>query len=550
MTIRYRSSVQARDRDVGLDAAAAVQHLRVDDAAERPVDVVRADPPQECRCSRAGHLELREARLVEQPCRLSGREVFGRDRGRPVLPRPSSRSQVLETLVLVGGEPVRPFPPRLLAELGAERLQPRVRGGCLQRPTRLRLLSWVPDVVVRRVDLVRLGERVVAVTVRGAEPPDVHLRQVHRGLALDDPLGGGAAHPRGSGDAVCAEPRGHEQARDLGLAEDEVVVGREGLGAVDEAVDLHGLQRRDQRERALGDRLEPRPLLLQQAVVEVLRDRRVDVPGIRVPLVAADDQTAHLLSHVDEAVGVAERREVGPDTLDRAGDQILVLHRDDGDLHTGHAPELVGPQASRDHHHLGLDATVVGDGAGHAAAFDRDLHDPDAGTDPCAARPGAFGEGRRETRGVQVPVRRDERGAQHVRAVDQREAVVRLRRRDDLDRQAERLGPSGHARERLEPVGRGREVQGSHLVPAWVDAGLLVQAGIQVDAVHHHPRVADRVPQLRDQACRMERRAARELGALNEHDVGPAELREVVGDAGTGDASADDNDARAILGHG
>ena len=56
---------------------------------------------------------------------------------------------------------------------------------------------------------------------------------------------------------------------------------------------------------------------------------------------------------------------------------------------------------------------------------------------------------------------------------------------------------------------------------------------------------------------RVERRAAGQLGAVDQHDVGPPELGQVVGDAGAADAAADDDDRRGrrqrttgrLLGH-
>ena len=106
-----------------------------------------------------------------------------------------------------------------------------------------------------------------------------------------------------------AEAGRDEEAAHLGLAEDEVVVGRERLGTVDEPVDLGGPKGRDQVEGSLGDRLEPLPPLLEEPVVEVGRDRGVHVPGVGVALVAADHEPADLLAHVDQVVRVAERGE-------------------------------------------------------------------------------------------------------------------------------------------------------------------------------------------------------------------------------------------------
>src|SRR4029450_8063609 len=104
-----------------------VEHLRVDDAALRHVDVVRADPLEERTRLRTRDLELGEARLVEQPRPPARGRVLGHDRGRPVLAGPPSRPKRGVRGILVRAEPVRALPAGLLAELRAEPLTPRVR---------------------------------------------------------------------------------------------------------------------------------------------------------------------------------------------------------------------------------------------------------------------------------------------------------------------------------------------------------------------------------------------------------------------------------------
>src|SRR5439155_12046884 len=56
----------------------------------------------------------------------------------------------------------------------------------------------------------------------------------------------------------------------------------------------------------------------------------------------------------------------------------------------------------------------------------------------------------------------------------------------------------------------------------------------------------DRSAQLADQPGGVERRPARQLGALEQHDVGLPAPREVVRDARAADSAADDHDAGAV----
>ena len=111
---------------------------------------------------------------------LAAGEVLGADRGRPEASRPAARAQRLVAARCIRLEPVRALPARLLAEGGAELLQPRVGRGDEQRPARLSLVPGVLDVVVRRVDLGRARERVLARVVVAAEAARVHLPGVER----------------------------------------------------------------------------------------------------------------------------------------------------------------------------------------------------------------------------------------------------------------------------------------------------------------------------------------------------------------------------------
>ena len=58
------------------------------------------------------------------------------------------------------------------------------------------------------------------------------------------------------------------------------------------------------------------------------------------------------------------------------------------------------------------------------------------------------------------------------------------------------------------------------------------EPAVDVDRVHHHLRQRDRAAQLADEAGGVEGRARGELGAVEQHDVAVAELRQVIGDRG------------------
>src|SRR5699024_474290 len=134
---------------VGLDPAAVVEELRVDDRADRPVDAVRAQPLEESERARPEDLELRERGLVEERDALACRPRLDLDRRRPVLTGPAARSQRFVAARRVGLVPVDALPASLLAEGRLEGDVPLIGRRHAERPSGLALLARVLDVVVR-----------------------------------------------------------------------------------------------------------------------------------------------------------------------------------------------------------------------------------------------------------------------------------------------------------------------------------------------------------------------------------------------------------------
>ncbi len=265
---------------------------------------------EEVRRALARHVDLREGGLVEDGDCLAACQVLHADRGRPELPSPAARTKRLVAALRVRLEPVRALPAGLLPEHGTELLQARIRGREPQRPPRAPLVARELDVVVRLVDLPRPGERVLAAPVRGAEPPRVHVPDVERGRTLDDPLGHELSHPACARQPVRAEAGRDPEPAHVRRPEDELAVRREGLRAVDEPDHLHLGKRGHADDGVLEELLEARPVLVEQARVEVGRDP-FETPRRAVALVAAHDEPARLRTEVDEQRRVAHRRHVG-----------------------------------------------------------------------------------------------------------------------------------------------------------------------------------------------------------------------------------------------
>ena len=160
-----------------------------------------------------------------------------------------------------------------------------------------------------------------------------------------------------------------------------------------------------------------------------------------------------------------------------------------------------------------------------------------------------FGERERELARVDVAVGRQERRAEDAVRGHRWEELLRLVGRDELERQTERLRPARLPRDLLHPLGRRGEPERPDLVPARLETHFGLERAVEVDALHHHPRERERAAELTHEAGRVERRPARELGALDEHDVVPAKACEPVEDGAAAD-SAPDHDCPGPISHG
>ena len=308
--------------------------------------------------------------------------------------------------------------------------------------------------------------------------------------------------------------------------------------------DVHPLEVGDAADRVLEQRLEPLPVLGEELPVEVRRDP-VERPRRRVALVAAHDQPARLRPEVDEQRGIAHRRHVGGEA-GRLGDEVLVRHRDERHVDSRERAELLREHPARVDDHLGLDRALVGDDAEDAAALDRDLGDAGVGVDLGAAAPRALGEREGELRRVDVAVGGEEGRAEDALGRHRREEPLRLLRRDQLEGEAEGLRPAGLAGELLQPLRGGREPERADLAPAGLELDLGAEGPVQLDRAHHHLRERERAAQLPDEPGGVEGRARREVGAVDEDGVRPAELGQPVEDRAAPDPASDHDDPRPV----
>ena len=214
-------------------------------------------------------------------------------------------------------------------------------------------------------------------------------------------------------------------------------------------------------------------------------------------------------------------------------------HRHDRHVHARERADLPRIHPARVDDDVRLDGAAVGLDSGDTTAVDRDRGDARRRRHFRAAPARSLGQCERQLARVDVSVGREESRAMHAVGRHRREELLRLGGRDQLERQAERLRPAGLARDLLHPLGRRREPERPDLVPAGLEADLRLERAVEIDALHHHLRERERAAKLPDEARGVERRATRELGPLDEHDVVPAEPGEPVQDRAAPDAASD-----------
>ena len=111
---------QAGDREVALDAATLVEHLRVGQRADVASDSVVGQALEKLSGSAAAYLDLGERCEIENCRRLAARPVLDADRRRPEVAGPAVRAQGLIATGSIWFKPVHPLPTRLLAERRTE----------------------------------------------------------------------------------------------------------------------------------------------------------------------------------------------------------------------------------------------------------------------------------------------------------------------------------------------------------------------------------------------------------------------------------------------
>ena len=500
------------------------------------------------------HQQLGKRAHVEQRHALAAGAVL---LGHPRMPVLVAPAVVDLRLGSAGCEEVGALPAHLGTEAGVRGGKMRVQRRATERPRAFQFAVGPGHLVVQAQHLGDAVGQPALVGVEAREAAHIDRPQVERGLALHDPLGQRLAGTAAGGDAhrveAAADPEvGKARCR----PEDEVVVGRERLGPVVELLDLRVGQRRHALDRVFHQDLERVPVVGQELELEVLGDaaavRGTLQPGRGLGLEAAHQQAADFFLEIDVAVRIAQHRQVAVHAVDAVGDDVVVLAGEQRHRHADAACEVARPLAAAQHHHVGRDRSlgaVLGAplqrleraaGRGDFSAGRQYLHTLE---DAHAAIARALGQRDRQVGRVGLAVAGQPDPALQVGGLHHRDAGAGLGRCDHIAGHAVGACHGGGALELHHAVGAAGHRQRAALLPAGTQTGFRLKPRVQIGRVADQPRHALVGAQLTDQSGRMPGGAAGQPALLEQHDVGEAQLRQVIGGRAAHDAAADDDDA-------
>ena len=246
-----------------------------------------------------------------------------------------------------------------------------------------------------------------------------------------------------------------------------------------------------------GQGLEALPVGRQQPVVEVRRDA-LQSPGHRGALVPPHHQTAHLFAKVNEEIGVAHHRQVPGDAAEMRRDEVLVLHRGDGDRHPHHAADLPRPDAGRADDHGGADGALGSDDGVDPSVADDDICRRRLGVNLAAAATRGVRQSVGEPAGVDAAVAGNIGRPDQIAIAHDRKQPEGFTRTDEFQFQAVGLSQRRLPAQFFHPPLAAGQAQAAHATPVRIETGLLPQPRVQLDAVHDHPGEVVRSAELTD----------------------------------------------------
>ena len=447
-------------------------------------------------------------------------------------------------LLPVPGKPVGTLPSRRLPKDRAT--LPEVFMD--RRPSHPARRFDLPERIVVRIEETKgFGHallQVPPVALKRLRAADINVPEIERRAPLVDPLGQRHARTTGRHDADRIVAGGHPVPVKVGsLPKIVAVVGSEAFGTVEESVNARGLEERHAIHGKFENRLEVLVVLRQRVEFEVLGNA-VHSPGLRLGL----ESPKHHLSGIGLVVGAFVRHtEDGqmPDAVNGLGNEVEVFagmkrQRDSRARrklprpHSAAIDDQFRARVARFAVDLPIDSRHLPIAFGdrrHSCALG-DLHAP---------HPRAPSQRHRDVGRIALAVTRKMNGGHHILDVD-----VGIQRLDLFGADLVHLDAKGACQRRLAPnflppVLRQCNGERSHHPKSRRNACLGLEPLVETGRILGEPGHVLVGPQLTDQPGRMPGRATGQLLALQEQNVRPAPLGEVIGDRTAGHAAADDH---------
>ena len=397
--------------------------------------------------------------------------------------------------------------------------------------------------------------QIAAVLLEGLGAADIDLPQVEGRLAVGHPLRQRHARPARGRDADGIIARRDPIAFQLRrLAQIIAVIGGEAFGTVEEGMDPRLRQQRHAGDGLFQDRFEMVEILGQLVKAEILGDAR-HAPGLGPGFERTQQDLARVLLVIGAFVGDAQHGKPGKFGNGFGNDiEMLAGVQRQGDIVPG--GQIAAPHAAAVHHvfagNMAAFAAACPVDTGHAAVGGGDARDPDLLDDAGPAHPCALGQRQRDIARIGLPIQRQVDARHHVRNLQMGVKRQHFAWGKLIHVHAEGAGQGRLAQDLLAPLPGQRDGDRAALPQAGRQPGFRLKPGVKIGGIFRQPRHVLAGAQLTDQPRRMPGGARGQLLALEQQDVGPAELRQVIGDGTAGNAASDNDDAGlgGQFGHG
>ena len=394
-------------------------------------------------------------------------------------------------------------------------------------------------VILLRLDHLPVLGGIVAETAR------IELAHRYVGGAMNHPAGQLAGQARAPADAdlgaAAAPVIGDARRR----TDQRVAVWRMRDRAMHLALDAQLGEDRHAVQRILEPRHDPVVIRLEQLVLGLPR-AVVDPDGVRVFLLVDSDQ-AGFLFHPDVAgdeLVVPDHRKIVVilEFRHRVSDEIMVGHRGHGKLQAAPLAHLPRIGAAGIDHMLAKDVAFFGLDQPFAARLLGDVGGPAAADDPRALGPCSGSKRLGDAGRVGMAVFRRVERALHAFQIVERVVAADFLRPDELDRKAEGAADTHRVAQPVDLVIGIGKAERPAAVPGDGHARFLFEtAGVEADIVIDAFAEAVAGGGVRDLPGGMPGRTRGQLSLLEKHDVAPALMCQMIGEAASHDPAADNH---------